>query len=57
MLLNAVMVTVFTISELLRENEQGAGVKLAPPPRLGLKLTSHGIFNYLWSADLSKSFS
>ena len=38
MLLNAAGVTAFTISELLKENQQGAEeVKLPrPPPRLGL---------------------
>ena len=38
MLLNAARVTAFTISELLKENQQGAEeVKLPrPPPRLGL---------------------
>ena len=32
-------VAAFTISELLRENQQGGGGKIAPypPPRLGLK--------------------
>ena len=37
MLQNA-RVTAFTVSKLLRENQQGEGVKLRhPPPRLGLR--------------------
>ena len=32
-------VTAFTVSELLRENQQwGGGGKITPPPRLGLSL-------------------
>ena len=40
-------VTAFTVSELLRENQQ-AGVKLPPPPRLGLI-----ILNAIDSRDMS----
>ena len=32
MLQNA-RVTAFTVSKLLRENQQGEGVKITPPPR------------------------
>ena len=30
------MITVFSISELLREDQQGGGGKIIPPPKLGL---------------------
>ena len=38
-MLHNARVTAFTVSELLRENQQGEGLKLPPPhrPRLGLK--------------------
>ena len=31
-MLQNVRVTAFTVSELLRENQQGGGIKLPPPP-------------------------
>ena len=31
-------VTAFTVSELLRENQQGGGGKIADPPRLSIKV-------------------
>ena len=31
-------VTTFTVSELLRENQQGGKITHPPPPRLGLNL-------------------
>ena len=33
-MLQNVKVTAFTVSELLRENQQGGGGKIARPPRL-----------------------
>ena len=47
MLQNA-MITAFTISELLKENQQGKGVKISPPPpfppRLGLIVSAKNAF-------------
>ena len=40
--LENIRVTAFTVSELLRENQQGEGGKVThPPPRLGLKVLRH----------------
>ena len=38
--------TVFTVSELLKENQQGEGAKL-PPPMLGLNFISSTILGIL----------
>ena len=41
-ILQNIRVTAFTVSELLRENQQGEGGKVThPPPRLGLKVLRH----------------
>ena len=39
MLQNA-SVTAFTVSELLREKQEGGGGKIIPSPRLGLRISS-----------------
>ena len=40
-ILQNIRVTAFTVSELLRENQQGGGEVTHPPPRLGLKVLRH----------------
>ena len=40
-ILQNIRVTAFTVSELLRENQQEGGEVTHPPPRLGLKVLRH----------------
>ena len=59
MLQNA-RVTAFTVSELLKENQQGGGsVKLPPPPRssrLGLKMMKNDFYFILKALFVLKIF-
>ena len=60
MLQNA-RVTAFTVSELLKENQQGGGsVKLPPPPprssRLGLKMIKNDFYFILKALFVLKIF-